>query len=106
MEDIKGNLMNVKDSIIKIRIRNRNGHPLHKAEFRLEDRSTLIKELNILKDKFGVDCFDIRGKAINIHKEQQRLLQEEEIKALADWREKTRGLREPISFQEDMRKAL
>ncbi len=112
MEDIKGNLRGITDSIIKIKIRSPSGEPQHSAEFRLNDRSSLIGELRILKDKFGVDCFEIKGKHKKTLMAQQQKEARDELDSLKefqekDWREKTKGLREPDKeFQEKMKKAL
>jgi len=112
MENFKGNLRGVADFIIKIKIRNPKGEPQHSAEFRLNDRASLIGELRILKDKFGVDCFEIKGKHRKTLIAQQEKEEKEELDSLKelqenDWREKTKGLREPDkNLQEKMKKAL
>ncbi len=112
MDDIKGNLRGASDFIIKIKIRDSRGEPQHLAEFQLNDRSSLIRELRILKDKFGVDCFDIRGKHTKTLIAQQRSEAQEELERLKEhqekeWREKTKGLREQdTDFQEKMKKLL
>lgn len=107
MEDIKGNLRGTADSIIKIKIRSPSGEPQHSAEFKLNDRSSLISELRILKDKFGVDCFEIKGKHRKTLMAQQEEEAEDELANLKEFREKTRGLREPDKeFQEKMKKLL
>lgn len=99
IENIKGSLRGVSDFIMKIRIRNSNGEPQHKSEFRLNDKNSLLRFLGILKDKFGVDCFEIKEKYKKKAMAQQEKEMEEEIESLQqendkDWREKTRGLRE------------
>ncbi len=107
MDDFKGDLRNTRESIIKVKIRDRRGQPLHKAEFSLSDRSSIIRELKLLQDKFGVDCFEIKGKYKNKVIEVQQREIEEEIERLDGWREKTKFLREPDKeFQEKVRKLL
>lgn len=104
MESFKGNLRGTADFMIKIKIRSPNGEPQHSAEFRLNDRSSLIRELSLLKDKFGVDCFEIKGKHKKTLMAQQEEQAEEELSNLSEFREKTRVLREPDKkTQEKMR---
>lgn len=87
---------------MKVRIRNNDGTPAHKSEFRLDDRSSVVTFLNLLKDKFGVDCFGIRGEFQNKHSDIK-----EEKKHLDEWREKTRSLREPDKeLQRKVRESL
>ena len=112
MEDFKGNLRGIMDFKINIKIRDPKGIPQHSAEFRLNDRSSLIRELRILQDKFGVDCFEIKGKHRKTLIAQQEEEARDELENLKkfqekDWREKTRGLREPDrEFQEKVKKVL
>lgn len=107
MDNFKGNLRGPKEFIIKIGIRNTNGEPQHKAEFRLNDRPSLVRELNTLKEKFGAVGFEITGKHKQTLIEQQEKEAEEELDSLSDWREKTKGLREPDkNLQEKMKNAL
>ena len=106
IEEVKGNLRNSHSSIIKIRIREHDGTPLHKSEFRLSDTKTLIKELNLLKDKFGVSCFKIKDeyKYINSSHLSNESLEEKE--KLEEWRERTKGLREDKEFSKKMKEAF
>jgi len=60
MNNFKGNLRNSTYPIMKVRIRNNDGTPAHKSEFRLDDKSSVLKFLNVLKDKFGVTLFEIK----------------------------------------------
>ena len=112
MEDFKGNLRGIADCIIKIKIRDPRGEPQHSAEFRLNDRASLIGELRILKDKFGVDCFEIKGKhrkTLIAQQEEEAMDELENLKEFQekDWREKTKRLREPDKeFQEKMKKLI
>lgn len=115
MIGVKGDLRGAGEFIIKTKIRNTKGEPQHKSEFRLNDNSSVIRELSMWKDKFGVDCFDIKKKDIKTLMAQQNGEMKEEIESLRDheekrvkeYREKTKGLREPDKeFQEKMKKAL
>ena len=90
MENLKGNLRNTRDSIIKIRIRDRNGIPQHSAEFRLDDKSSLIRELRILKDKFGVSVIRFSNESKEEHTKQLTQEVNEEKQKLKEWREKTK----------------
>lgn len=117
MIEVKGDLRGASDFIMKNKIRNSKGEPQHKSEFRLNDRPSLISFLRILKDKFGVTCFEIVGKDRKTLVAQQTKEAEEELSSLSDFqkrtdddsdfREKTRGLREPDKeFQEKMKKLI
>jgi len=104
--NIEGDLRGSTSPIIKIRIRSHNGTPQHRAEFRLSDTKSLVNELNILKDKFGVGCFIIKSEYSDKYSKQ--LVEEvtEETKRLTDWREKTKGLREDKDFTQKMKDAF
>ena len=112
IDEFKGSLRGLTDYIMKIRIRNPKGEPQHKSEFRLNDKNSLLRFLGILKDKFGVDCFEIKDKYKKKALEQQKEEMDNEIKNLMeennkDWREKTRGLRETDEeFREKAKKIL
>jgi len=93
METIKGNLRNISDNIIKIRIRNKQGIPQHSAEFRLNDRQTLLKELRLLKEKFGVDAIEISDKHKTLNNSQIIQEMKDERTHLEEWRKKSKGLR-------------
>ncbi len=106
-DDFKGDLRKSNSSIIKIKIRSHNGMPLHKSEFRLNDKHCMIKELNLLKDKFGVDCFELKGQYKKVYLEQQEQEISKEKKSLDEWRKKTRGLREVDSeLQKKVKESL
>jgi hypothetical protein len=102
MDEIKGDLRGARGFIIKLKIRDANGFPQHKASFRLDDTKTLVRELNLLKDKFGVECFELKNK----YKKEAIKEQLEDLGG-EDWREKTRGLREiNKDIQKKVREAL
>ena len=102
VEGFKGNLENSNSPIINIKIREHDGMPMYKAEFRTNDQKSLIKHLNILKDKFGITCFDIKEEFQKIsNKDIDR-----EIEHLNEWREKTKGLRDDDEFKKKMRDAF
>lgn len=92
-DNLKGNLRRSKADIIKITIRSHNGMPMHKAEFRVDDKKMLVRELNLLKDKFGADCFNFKREFSTIDRKQRSNELEHEKEALDDWREKTSPLR-------------
>lgn len=95
MQNFKGNLRQSNSSILSVKIRDNQGRPQHKIEFRLTDRASTIKFLRLLKDSYGVTGFTFIGET----KEKVDALikneMSEELDKLEDWREKTRGLREP-----------
>lgn len=101
--NFKGNLKNTNSSIIKIKIRSVEGYPQHKSEFRLNDRKSIIREVELWKEKFGVDCIMINRNYLNEFKLQKDSEFNEEKKALDEWREKTKNLRE---IDTDMQKRL
>lgn len=106
IDEIKGNLRNNKDYIIKIRVRDTRGLPQHKAEFKVSDKDCLVRELRLLKEKFGANCISLdKNKEEVINQERKEI--EDEMKHLDDWRKRTRGLREPDKeFQEKVKKIL
>ncbi len=107
MVDNKGNLRRSKDYIIYIKIRDDKGVPQHSSKFRLDDRRVLIREFNILKDKFGVDCFTIKDKHQKVYKEALIEEVKEEKEKLNEFREKTKSLREyDETFRQKMRDAF
>lgn len=102
-ERFKGNLRGSYSPIIKVKIRNHNGTPAHRAEFRVDDRSSMVQFLSLLKDKFGIDCFYLKPDYLP---KQKDLIQEEK-QHLDEWREKTKGLREEDeSFKKRMREVF
>jgi len=106
MNNIKGNLHNTKEGIINIKIRNLEGYPIHKAEFRIEDKRKMIEELNLLKDKFGINYIDIKGKFKILDIDQQKFNIQDELEHIREWREKSRGLREDKNIREKMKNLM
>ena len=100
MEEVKGSLRNSTVPILKFKIRNNNGEPEHKGEFRLNDKASGLKFLHLLKDKYGIDYLDIRDPTLQTQE------MNDEMKHLEDWRERTKALREDGDFTEKMRKAF
>lgn len=101
---LKGDLRKSKADIIRITIRSHGGMPMHKAEFRADDKKMLVKELNLLKDKFGADCFSFKREFSTIDKKQRFNEMNNEKEYLDNWRENTKFLRnEDQQFKEKMK---
>lgn len=104
MIGIKGDLRRSNSDIIKIRIRDNKGIIKHRAEFRISDTNSMVRELRLLEDKFGVNCFSIRDSFRGIINEDIKRELSEEEKNLKNWRERTKNLREPDKeLQEKLR---
>jgi len=107
MEAIKGNLHNPREHILEIKIRNLNGIPVHKAELKMEDSRTLIKEINLWKEKFGVHCLIINKNFEKLDLNNINTQVQNEKKKLINWREKSKGLRnDNMEFREQLKKLL
>jgi len=101
INEVKGELKNSHAPIMKIRIREHTGMPMYRAEFRTDDKKAVIQHLNLLKNKFGISCFEIKENIIELKEV------EEEKKYLDEWREKTKGLRDDdLEFQKKMKEAF
>lgn len=102
-QGVKGSLRNSNHPIMKAQIRNNDGTPAHKSEFRLNDKSSIVSFLILLRDKFGVTCFDIKKEFVS----ESKSIINDEKRHLDEWREKTKGLRnDDPDLKEKMKRAF
>jgi len=76
------NLKGTRGLILKIRSRDRSGRNIHKAQFSVDDKKAVERELRVWKDKLGVPLESFR----NIVKEP---IDQEEIENMREMMKKS-----------------